>query len=697
MLEQQLEEPVAAELVLIEIGSGEIERLEVEVDAKAIEVAVKRRLNSLIHLREREREARDRRRAAAERLEFPFFRPRPGQDAILEGVERALDQREHLLIEAPTGLGKTVAALYPVLKHALAHDQRVFVLTAKTLQQEMAGRVLELLNRDGAFHSLRLRAKARMCANDEVLCHEEYCPWAKDYYAKLHRTQVVERLLEGDPNLRPDTVFELARDSEVCPFEVSLELGQRVQVMVCDYNYAFAPFVSLSDFGPDADLSDTVLVIDEIHNLVDRGRGYYSPELEAERCREVARATLDAVAQGRGDRALAGRIQALCLALAQRIEESVEEVLPPEGDGALEARLPEDELLALRPEFDRAFVDYLEHRRDTRSFRADDPFVDLYFDLLRFLGTLQRSHGPGFSHCVLREDGRRRIQVLCLDASPFLGEVVNRCHSTLGLSATLSPSEFYRDLLGFDPERTSSLSVGSPFPPEHRALVIDSSVTTTWRQRSANYEPIAERLAEFADAVPGNCLALFPSYRFLDEVHRRMPEIDRRIFVQRRRDNEGKRQELLETLRGALLGDVLLLAVAGGVFAEGVDYPGDMLRAVAVVGPCLPTVSLERKLLEAYYEERFARGFEYAFVIPGMTRVVQAAGRLIRSAQDTGVIALFDRRFAVDPYARQLPAEWLEGGGVSSLCGHPASVALGFFEQLEVVTAPDDVPPGRQP
>ena len=211
--------------------------------------------------------------------------------------------------------------------------------------------------------------------------------------------------------------------------------------------------------------------------------------------------------------------------------------------------------------------------------------------------------------------------------------MIQRTHSTIALSATLSPPEFYLELLGFDRTRSSALSLGSPFPHENRRIVVDTSVTTLWRRREENYPAIAARLADMVREVPGNCLALFPSYAFLEQIAGRMPRLEHQILVQRQADDGEAREALLERLRGTLFWRVLLLSVAGGVFAEGVDYPGDMLQAVIVVGPCLPGVGLEQKLLQDHFEERFERGFEYAFVVPGMTRVIQAAGRLIRSAE----------------------------------------------------------------
>ena len=689
---------VRAELVLIAIGSDEVEREELPLRLDALEAAVRRRINALLRAYEAEARRREERRRAAERLEFPYRELRPGQELILAAVETAVANREHLLLQATTGIGKTVAALYPALRYCLAHDKRLFVLTAKTMQQDMATAVLQLLNQDAAFRSLRLRAKAKMCANDQVICHEEYCRFAKDYALKLQTSGVVADIYQRHAAIEPDDVFRAARAAEVCPFEVSLELAARAEVTVCDYNYAFDPYVSLPDFSPDQDLSDAVLVIDEVHNLVERGRGYYSPELSAGAARAAA------AAFGHLGEPIYRRLQALCLKLAAIVEDTVHDCLddlaggagggagsePPVEDGggafqgrdrAVEAPLPEELFWELRPELDAAFVDYLEHQRDHRSFRAEDPFVELYFDFLRFLNGLAAADAA-FSQFVEICRGDCRVRVLCKDPSRFLGAVINRAHAAIGLSATLSPPEFYTGLLGFAAGRTAFVEIPNPFPAGNRRVVIDATVATAYRQRPGNYEPIAERLSAFAEAVPGNCLALFPSYAFLAEVAGRLRLRTKRLFVQRQADSDKEREALLAILRAAVLGDVLLAAVAGGAFAEGVDYPGDMLRAVAVIGPCLPALTLERQLLKDYYQERFERGFEYAFAVPGMTRVVQAAGRLIRSPHDTGIIALFDQRFLESPYRKHLPADWLAEQGAAGLVGDPAGAAAEFFRVL---------------
>ncbi|MCH7666528.1 MAG: ATP-dependent DNA helicase [Acidobacteria bacterium] len=690
-------EQIGAELVLIEIGSHKVHREPLEIDFEAIAASVERRLNRLILDYERHREVALERRQAGERLLFPYPELRNGQQAIIDATATALEQQEHLLLEAPTGLGKTVAALYPALKYALERQKRVFVLTAKTLQQDMATAVLELLNRDGTFRSLRLRAKSKMCANEEVICHEEFCPYAKDYYLKLHRSRIIDDLLMRYETLQPDAIFAHARQQEVCPFEVSLELSEKAQVVVCDYNYAFDPYVALQEFGPENDLQDTVLVVDEIHNLVDRGRGYYSPRLSTGKALEAAE-FLHSISHDAPQRAAR-----VCHELATWIADTTDHVLadvgglqagsagspgsPGSETQAAETRFVEDDLWDLRPGFDDTFVDYVEYQRQTSTYRAEDPFVDLYFDFLRFLDGLVFARTDAFSQYVRRDGDSRSVNILCKDPSRFIGGVINRTHSTIGLSATLSPTDFYRDLLGFDPERTTVTSIASPFPSENRCFVIDNSISTLWRERDRNYQPIADSLSRLAQAVPGNCLALFPSYAFIGQVAPKLAVSGKRVLVQGRDDSDQTRQEILELLRSPIAGDNLLLAVAGGVFAEGVDYPGDILRAVAIIGPCLPAVTLERELLKIYYQERFDRGFEYAFVVPGMTRVVQAAGRLIRSSEDTGVIALLDQRFLKTPYRNHLPEDWYDGGRLEDLIAQPGEAATRFFAQLPVSRA----------
>jgi hypothetical protein len=352
-------------------------------------------------------------------------------------------------------------------------------------------------------------------------------------------------------------------------------------------------------------------------------------------------------------------LERLSAELASLIEQTADAALEEIGEkeGAVEAALPEERLWRLRPDFDAAFVDYLEHRRETKSFQADDAFVALYFELLRFLNGLAAEGGGAdiSSRLCERRGEERKLRIFCKDPGAFLGQVIGRAHSVIGLSATLSPPEFYRDLLGFAPGRTVALSLPSPFPAAHRRVVVDRSVTTLWRERAENCQPIADRLSAFGDTVPGNCLVLFPSFQFLSDVASRMSARKKRIYVQQRTDSERDREALLETLRNALLGDVMLLAVAGGVFAEGVDYPARCSRRWRSSAACCddrnPWETTTR--LRARLRGRFRRA--------GPTGRA-GAGRLIRSAR-TAIIAL--PPFSTAPTSTACPPTGWPGGGGS--------------------------------
>ncbi len=673
MLSRRESSPVRAELVLLSIADHEVERVAVDWSAERVEIAVRIRIEQLIADFERDREARERRREAAHRVLFPHPNLRPGQQEIASAVEHALVEREHLLLQAPTGLGKTAAVLWPVIRHVLQEDQRLLILTAKTLQQRKSLEVLRQLARGTGLSGVQLRAKARMCAHTELLCYEDYCPFARDYSAKLNQVGLLPQLRQREEVLDPEAIFEAARTAEVCPFEVSLDLAARAQAVVADYNYAFDPYVALPEFQPGADLSNTVLVIDEVHNLVDRSRSYLSPALESVL---VERALKEA-------KALPPTLGRVITDVARELLDHLEAattVLPSGPTAASLADFDEDFFLNLRPEFDAAFVDYLEYRRESSSFRSEDPFVELYFRYLRFLGGFAH-RGEHMDQIVERRQGTAILRFFAKDASSWLRPIFARVHAVVGLSATLSPFEFYRDLLGLDPNRFVALEIESSFPRDNLLVVIDPEVDTRFRVREQYLPLLAERLTGFLEAVAGNCLVLFPSYEYLRLVSENLRLSNKRLYVQQPTDTPEVRSHVLDVLASPLSGPIAVLAVAGGVFAEGVDYPGDMLRAVAVVSPCLPVPSLDLERLEEYYQAQFEKGFEYAFVIPGMTRVVQAAGRLIRSESDRGMVVLFDPRFCRRPYRTHLPRSWLDPATSCPRITHPGEAARTFFTE----------------
>lgn len=679
---------VRGRLVLADIETGDTRLVPVPLDAGEVEADLVERVRAALAEFFGELALAEAKAAEADELVFPFGRFRPGQREMTAAVARAVRAGEQLLVEAPTGIGKTAAALLPMLVEALRRGRKLYVLTSKTTQQEIFRKTLEAIASSSA-RSVRLRAKERMCANGIVLCHEDHCAYAKDYAAKLEASGLVDRLLAVAPHLEPDFIFEESRAEEVCPFEVSLELAERADVVLGDYNYAFDPVVALSGLRDPASLDGALLLVDEVHNLVDRGRTIWSPEIseaEVRRLSEVIGTTSPKTAAAAQE--AAAEVLALVHEACAGLGPSSDPWNPPTELVPLDLERLDDVRLSM----ESLLVRHLADLRNGADRVPDDPVLGLYFLFAGFHDVARRAApagrlGEAFDLIASRGPGGARLAFLCKDPSRLLGETFDAAFATVGMSATLSPPEFYRDLLGFDPDRTSVLLLPSPFPRENRVVVIAPNVDTTWKGRGAAMPQIARLVAEIAEACPGNVLALFPSYRFVDDARSLLPPLPgHRVLRPSDRSTELERNSVLDALRedGSR---ILLLAVSGGPFAEGVDYPGAMLHGVVVVSPALPQVRFEQERMRLYFEERYGRGFEYAYVIPGMTRVVQSAGRVIRSETDVGVIALVCRRFLQNPYRKFLPSHWYDDSPGELACLSPGDSVRAFFERA-IVTQP---------
>jgi len=662
---------VGGALVYVDIETGEELSLEVPFDEDT-EREVERRLARALAIWRAGMVSRQRKAKAAERLPFPHAAPRPIQEKLIEAIRNAVRSGENLIAEAPTGSGKTAAALYPALAEGLASGRQVVFLTSKTLQQKMAVSSLVAMN-ERAFQTVQVRAKERMCANDRILCHEEFCRFARDYPEKMDRSNLLGRLREGYSHLDPETVFEEARREEVCPFEVQLELASRADAIVADYNYVFEPAAALRHLTGE-ELSEAILLVDEAHNLPDRARQIFSPEILEEELSALRNRLLLQTGDLFADMVLS--VEEL-IAIVQGAAEDL-----PEGEAIAEIEPPTEPILDLRLDWEAKLMRYLAWKRETRLALVDDPVLDFHFALQRFSAVLSM-FGPDFTCVVERRSAGIRLGLVCLDPARALAPVFRTAHSTVLLSATLTPPEAIERVLGLEKDRTSSLSLPPPFPPENRKVMIVPSVRTTFKAREKNYDRIARLLADMSDAHRGNDLVLFPSYRFLAAVAELMPPTRSQLLVQRPDLTSFERQRLLEALSAPPTGGTLLFAVSGGMYAEGVDYPGELLSAVFVVSPALPQVSFERELLRRYFDDREESGFDYAYLQPGMTRVVQAAGRLIRNETDRGVIALVCARFLEEPYASRLPRDWYDESPRELATRHPADEIREFFGSYE--------------
>ena len=659
----------APQLVLIDLVSGDTKIVDTEFDAASVTETLHDSLERLIEKIETAQALRAAKRGFAETMAFPYDRVRPFQQEMVDAVAHAVRERESLLVSAPTGVGKTIAALYPAVKESLRLGKKLFFLTPKTLQQDAAVSALAMLN-DGSFRVLRIRAKQKMCAHTQMICHEDFCPFAAQYSSKMEKSGLLSNIVTSQSYFDPDITFELAKSHEVCPFEVSLELIEQADVIVCDYNYIFDPYVGLKAFQQESDYGDCVLIVDEAHNLVDRGRGYYSPDLHEKSFEQIRLHLISRSCWVEGWEELLEILQGHFRELAALMEEGQMQALcSPSRELFLEQRV----------EWERVVLEYIGWKIENRIAEEEDPLIDFYFKLVKFTNMLNE-HGDEFANLIERTPEGLRLKIFCKDPSRQLGRIFDSAHATIALSATLEPFDFYKKTLGFPTDRVTELSLPSPFPRDNRKIVIVNDVDTTWKQRSNHYDRIGTMVAEIAGASRGNYLALFPSYAFLREVSERMPIVEKNVMVQRSDMTDYERKAILDILRDKPRRGNLILAVSGGMYAEGIDYQGDMLSGVMVIGPALPSVSFEQELLKQYYDELYGAGFEFAYLIPGMTRVVQSAGRVIRSETDIGIIALFCKRFTMESYTRYFPADWYAETPRELVTKKPASEIRAFFE-----------------
>lgn len=603
------------------------------------------RVRALIRQAEDNQQRRATRRAAARELNFPFAQPRRHQDEMIAAVRRAVQAGRHLLVSAPAGIGKTAGALFPVMQAAAAEGRQVFFVTAKNTQHAQA---LETVRRLAGLTAVAWRAREKMCINNVYACREEFCPHLQMFALKLERTKVLERL---KPVTTADELIEAGRGVSLCPFELALLQAERADGIVCDYNYVFDPQVYLRRFFQDEDYSDAILIVDEAHNLADRARDYYSPRFPRRLLRQLtAQVPAMEPALARDFRHLIRRLNEFFETVGGQVGDEYSQVEAPTGPQFL-IESPRPFFEELRPTVSKLAVRYLLDKLTRGRQVAEDP-VEEFFAVVGQFSAALAWEGEEFDY-VFDRSGGESVRVVCHDASRMLAERMAGFHSVIAMSATLEPAEFYRQMLGLPSDRTDVVSLPSPFPVENRLVRIVPTVSTTYSRRGGSYDKIAAIIETVTAARPGNYMALFPSYDFLRAVAARLPG----AICQTPQMDDAARAAVLTALQSAAP-PKLVLAVQGGVFAEGVDYPGEVLSGVIVVSPALPQVTFERERMRRYYDQRGGNGFEYAYLYPGMNRVIQSVGRLIRSETDRGVAVLVCQRFAQDPYAALVPADW---------------------------------------
>ena len=672
---------ISIHLIMVSVLDRCERTLEIDFDAGAVARALDRRVRALLgEARARQRRRRERAGYAAA-LRFPYPAARPHQQELIDAMEAALAAGRPLVAMAPTGVGKTVSALLAGLRFALRGDARLFFVTAKTTQQTLVARTFADLCTAArvdarAMTAITLRAKERMCPSGELLCHPELCPYLRDYATRVAAGAVVEDLLASATHVDADTICSRGEALRLCPFELSLELVEHAEVVICDYNYVYDQGLAAGDDGEELGARPAVVIIDEAHNLFDRAREYYSPFIARASVADVVRrlATgyyqapvargsqlcLD-VGAGRGDERLFVELGDLCAELSALID-TTGELARSDGarfvDGCAAVELDRSRWAELAGQAARLYVRYALYNRLHRLVHPRDPLTELLRGVLLLQGLIAAREDEliAFAACADHARGAG-LGIVCVNPARRLARHHAAMRGTIAMSATLAPLDYYRDVLGFAALDALAVTMPSAFADDHRHVVIVPTVSTTYRERDHYYGDIARLIASIVEAHPGRYVAYFSSFAFLSNVKERLTLAPARLLVQSPDMNESMRRKTLAKLATGAP-PRLLLAVSGGIFAEGIDLPGDALIGAIVVGPSLPQPSFARMLMRGYFDARDRRGFDYAMLYPGMQRVVQSAGRVIRTPDDRGVIALLGRRFAEPTYAECLPADW---------------------------------------
>ena len=576
-------------------------------------------------------------------LDFPYGDYRSGQRDMAVAVYKAIRANDRLYAQAPTGVGKTIATLFPAIKAlGLGLADRIFYLTAKTPGRLIAEETLNDMRQAGLqFKSVTLTAKEKICFQPVVNCDPEECIFARNYFGKIKAA--LQEIDQQDVFTRP-VIERIARGYEICPFEFSLDLSLWMDCIICDYNYTFDPRVYLRRFF-DFNTGSNIFLIDEAHNLPDRARSMYSAELDKQTVLALRRALKEHLP------GLAKDLNRINKILLEKRKACQAEEL----DALVEHELPEDLLKALG-KFVQNAEDWLALNQPA-EFRQE--LLDFYFACNNYLRTAECFDTFYVSYFECRGRSDLKAKLFCLDSAPMLAEPLKRSQSTIFFSATLLPLDYFKILLTGTTDHPAR-AFRSPFPVENVHLMIHNRISTKYKERADSYAPIASAIEGICNAQSGNYLVFFPSYAYmaavLELVKERLPE--EQLLVQSRGMTETEREDFLNQFSTDNAETMIGFAVMGGIFGEGIDLVGERLIGAIVVGVGLPKMSLERDLIRDYFNKANGNGFAYAYQYPGFNRVLQATGRVIRTETDRGIIVLIDERFAHARYRRLFPAHW---------------------------------------
>lgn len=569
-------------------------------------------------------------------FKFPFEKYREGQRKLINISYQTIKEKEMLFTQAPTGIGKTISTIFPAVK-AIGEGlgERIIYLTAKTINREVAEDTFEKSRQEGLkFKSIIITAKEKICINETFDCNPEKCIYAKEYYGKVKKT--ILYILENEERISSEILQKYAEKYKVCPFELSLDLSLYCDGIIGDYNYIFDPRVSL---GRIVESKGNIVLIDESHNLIDRARNMYSASLcksQILKCKKLTKGRLNKL------HSALGKINDCFIDLRNECDHKevqwfYEGESPKELNKHLQFYLKESEEILVRG----------------NKFDGYEDILQLYFDVNAFVSTMQL-YDENYITCVEKEVQELKLTLYCVNPAKNLKEYLSKCYSVIFFSATISPINYYISMLGGH-DATYRLKLPSPFKKENLKVNV-SAINIRYTHRKRTLKLVKNKIIDFTKEQIGNYIIFSPSYAYMELLWDEMIEHNVKEFQlikQKQNMSEEEKSEFLKKFKTN--NNLLMFCVLGGMFSEGIDLPGEQLIGSIIIGVGYPMIAMKNEIIKDFYKEN---GYDYAYIFPGINKVQQAVGRVIRTETDIGRILLIDDRYITNKYKMLLPNDW---------------------------------------
>lgn len=603
-------------------------------------------------------------------MSFPFTGYRKGQRELAVAVYGTIKNEKNMFVQAPTGIGKTISTLFPAVKAmGEGFTSKIFYLTAKTITRSVVEEAVANMKSQGLnLKTVTLTAKEKICFKEKTACNPEDCEFAKGHFDRVNNA--LSEILFNESTFNRETIEKYAKLFKVCPFELSLDLALLSDCIICDYNYVFDPRVYLRRFF-DTDKEDYVFLIDEAHNLVDRSREMFSSELFKQPFLELKKImkniepkiakALEKInscilkVRSIGEEYKLENINENHLNESDNSKKVVNMDLLFMGENFYVQKSKFEQLNVLLRRFISESEEWLANNSKNNSY---EQFLELYFNCLTYT-RIAELYDDRFVTFVEKKGNDVKIKLFCLDPSYLLKECLKRAKTSIFFSATLTPINYFKEMLGGTKE-DYILRLPSPFSIENRKILIADKVSTRYKWRENSYSIIIRYISSIIRGKKGNYIIFFPSYKYMQDLYEQYVKIFPEVttIMQQAHMTEEEREDFLENFKENSEEDLVGFAVLGGIFSEGIDLKRNRLIGCIIIGVGLPQICIERDIIMKYFNKKCNKGYEYAYMYPGMNKVLQAAGRVIRTEKDKGIILLIDDRFSTNSYKNLFPREW---------------------------------------